>query len=139
VYGTVLGSETRGARNDALRALLSFGLDQYRRVQVIDRGRVYAEAETSYGQPAVELVAERGLVGTVRVGKPLLERIVAPTALGLPVEEGQGFGRVEVYDGNRLVAASNLVAAEAVADAGLFAKAKWHVTETARNLWGIVT
>jgi D-alanyl-D-alanine carboxypeptidase (penicillin-binding protein 5/6) len=139
VYGTVLGSDTRGARNDALRELLSFGLDQYRRVQVIDRSRVYAEAETGYGQPAVELVARRGIAATVRLGRPLLERVVAPASLGLPVAKGEGLGRVEVYEGNRLVASSNLVAAEAVADAGLFAKAKWHVTETARNLWGMVT
>ncbi|HEY6113333.1 MAG TPA: serine hydrolase, partial [Gaiellaceae bacterium] len=38
VYGTVLGSDTRGARNEALRALLAYGLEQYRRVQVIDHG-----------------------------------------------------------------------------------------------------
>ena len=139
VYGTVLGSETREARNDALRALLSFGLDQYRRVQAIDRSRVYADAETGYGQPAVELVAQRGVVGTVRLGKPLLERIVAPTSLALPVRNGQRLGRVEIYDGNRLVASSNLVAAEAVEDAGLFAKAGWYVTETASNLWGMFT
>ena len=139
VYGTVLGSDTRGERNDALRTLLSYGLDQYRRVQVIDPGRVYAEAETGYGKPAAELVAERRIVSTVRSGKALLERVVAPESLALPVAKGQGAGRVEVYDGNRLVASSNLVAAEAVTDAGLVAKAKWHVTETARNLWGMVT
>jgi serine-type D-Ala-D-Ala carboxypeptidase (penicillin-binding protein 5/6) len=138
VYGTVLGSDTRAARNDALRALLSFGLEQYRRVRVIDSTRAYAVAETGYGRPAVELVAQRGAVRTIRLGKTLLERVVAPTSLGLPVREGQVIGRVEVYDENRLVASTNLVAAEAVEDAGLFAKAKWHVTETASNLWGIV-
>ena len=139
VYGTVLGSETRRARNDALRELLSFGLDQYRRVQVVDGGRIYAVAETGYGQPAVDLVARRGVVRTVRVGKPLLERVVAPTSLALPVAKGQLLGRVEIYDGNRLVASSNLVAGQGVADAGLFAKVKWHATRTARNVWGLVT
>ena len=59
VYGTVLGSDSRDARNAALRELLSFGLDQYRRVQVIDGARVYATAETGYGQPDVELVASK--------------------------------------------------------------------------------
>ena len=139
VYGTVLGSDSRATRNDALRELLAFGLDQYRRVQVIDHGRVYAEAKTGYGQPDVELVAPRTILRTVRNGTPLVERVVAPTALALPVAKGQRLGRVEVYDGDRLVASSNLVAAVAVADAGLFAKATWHVTQTAKNLWGIVT
>ena len=139
VYGTVLGSNTRGARNDALRELLAFGLDQYRQVQVIDRGRVYAAAETGYGQRDVELVVPRSFVRALRIGTPLVERIVAPTSLALPVAKGERLGRVEIYDGNRLVASSNLVAADAVADAGLWAKAKWHATQTARNLWEVLT
>ena len=139
VYGAVLGSDTRSSRNDALQELLSFGLDQYRRVQVVDGERSYARAKTGYGQPAVELVAPRTLVRTVRVGTPLVERVVAPSAIALPVAKGERLGRVELYDGNRLVASSNLVAADAVADAGLWAKAKWHATETAKNLFGLVT
>ena len=139
VYGTVLGSDSRGARNEALRELLSFGLAQYRRVQVIDHGRVYAEATTGHGQPAVHLVAPRSIVGTLRNGKPLVERVIAPTTLALPVAEGEPLGRVEVYDGNRLVAASNLVAAESLAEASFLAKARWYATETARNLWGMFT
>jgi serine-type D-Ala-D-Ala carboxypeptidase (penicillin-binding protein 5/6) len=139
VYGTVLGSGTRSARNGALRELLSYGLAQYRRVQVIDHGRVYATAETGYDQPDVEIVAPRSVVRTLRTGKQLVERVVAPTSLTLPVAAGEKLGRVEVYDGDRLVAASNLVAAAAVPDAGFLAKAKWYVTQTARNLWGIVS
>ncbi len=139
VYGAVLGSDSRATRNDALRELLTYGLDQYRAVQVVDRTRVYATAETGYGQPDVELVAPRGISRSIRVGRPLVERVVAPTALTLPVAKGARLGRVEVYDGSRLVAASSLVAAAAVPDAGLWAKAKWYVSQTARNLWGIVT
>lgn len=139
VYGAVLGSSTRSARNDALRELLQYGLAQYRRVQVIDHGRVYATAPTGYGQPDVELVAPRSLVRTLRSGRPLLERVVAPASLALPVAAGERLGRVEVYDGDTLVAASNLMADEAVPDAGLWAKTKWHLVETAKHLWGIVT
>jgi D-alanyl-D-alanine carboxypeptidase (penicillin-binding protein 5/6) len=139
VYGAVLGSDTRGTRNDALRALLEYGLDQYRRVQVIDASRAYLTAETGYGQPDVDLVAPRSMVRTIRNGKSLVERVVAPTRLALPVAEGQIVGRVEVYDGNRLVASSNLAAAEAVEDAGFFGKAQWYATQTMGNLWEIVS
>ena len=140
VYGTVLGSETRGARNEALRALLAYGLDQYRRVQVIDRGRVYAEAVTGYRQPDVRLVAPRTIVGTLRSGKPLVERIVAPDrARASRLRRERDSAACEVYDGDRLVAVSNLVAAEAVADAGFFAKASWYASQTARNLWEMVS
>jgi D-alanyl-D-alanine carboxypeptidase len=116
-----------------------YGIDQYRPVQIIDRARVYATAETGYGQPDVELVAPRSVARPIRLGRPLVERVVAPTALTLPVAKGTRLGRVEVYEGTRLVAASSLVAAEDVPDAGLWAKGKWYVTQTARNLWGIVT
>jgi D-alanyl-D-alanine carboxypeptidase len=78
-------------------------------------------------------------VRTLRVRTPLVERVVAPSTLALPVSKGERLGRVEIYDGNRLVASSNLVAAQAVPDASLWAKAKWHVTQTARNLWEMLT
>ena len=139
VYGTVLGSETRSSRNDALQGLLAFGLAQYRRTTAIDASRVYAEAETGYGRPAVELVAPRSVVRTVRLGTPLVERVVAPSSVALPVRKGQRLGRVEVYDGNRLVASSNLVAATAVAEPGLLGKARWYATRTGENFWEVIT
>jgi D-alanyl-D-alanine carboxypeptidase (penicillin-binding protein 5/6) len=139
VYGAVLGSDGRATRNDALRELLTYGLSRYRRVQVVDGGRVYAEAKTGYGQPAVELVALRPAVRPVRVGTPLVERVVAPTTLALPVARGERLGRIEVYEGNRLLASSDLVAADAVGEAGVLAKARWYTTQTARNLWEMLT
>jgi serine-type D-Ala-D-Ala carboxypeptidase (penicillin-binding protein 5/6) len=139
VYGAVLGSDTRGQRNDALRELLEYGLGQYRRVQVIDANRAYLTAETGYGQQDVDLVAPRSIVRTLRNGTSLVERVVAPTTLALPVAKGQIVGRVEVYDGNRLVASSNLATAAAVEDAGFFAKARWYATRTMSNLWEIVS
>ena len=81
VYGAVLGSATRSSRNAALEELLTYGLDQYRALQLIDRTRVYASAKTGYDQPDVELVAPRAIVRSIRVGRPLVERVVAPTAL----------------------------------------------------------
>jgi len=139
VYGTVLGSDTRSSRNDALQGLLEYGLAQYRRTTAIDASRVYTEAKTGYGRPSVELVASRAVVRTVRLGTPLVERVVAPSSVALPVRKGQRLGRVEVYDGNRLVASSNLVAAAAVAEPGPMGKARWYATRTAANFWGIFT
>jgi len=139
VYGTVLGSKTRSSRNDALQGLLEFGLAQYRRTTAIDASRVYAEVETGYSRPAVELVAPRSVVRTVRLGTPLVERVVAPSSVAFPVRKGQRLGRVEVYDGNRLVASSNLVAAAAVTEPGLLGKARWYATQTGENLWEVIT
>lgn len=139
VYGTVLGSPSRSERNEALRALLAYGLGRYHRVAAIDASRVYAQAETGYGLRDLELRAPRNVVLTVREGKPLLERIVAPGAVELPVRRGQRVGRVEVYDGTRLVASSPLVAAQAVSEPTWFGKSVWYAERTASNLWGLVS
>jgi len=139
VYGTVLGVDTRAARNDALRTLLEFGLDRYRRVAAVESSRVYGEADTAYGQQSVELVAQRTQVRTVREGTPLLERTVLPTKVALPVREGQRLGWVEVWEGDRLVASSSLIAEESVSEPGTFGKAWWFVETTAANAWDVVT
>jgi D-alanyl-D-alanine carboxypeptidase (penicillin-binding protein 5/6) len=139
VYGTVLGGASRSARNQALHDLLSFGIGQYRRVAAIDASRVYAEPETGYDRPAVRLVAPRSFAVTVLQGRPLVEHVVAPSMVELPVRKGQRLGRVEVYDGKRLVASSRLVAAEGVSEPGRLDKAWWYAERTAANLWGLFT
>jgi D-alanyl-D-alanine carboxypeptidase (penicillin-binding protein 5/6) len=139
VYGAVLGSTSRGVRNDALRRLLTYGLDRYRRIELVDSRRVYGKAATGYGQPAVELVAPRSITGAVRVGTPVVERVIAPEVLALPVVAGQAVGRVEVYEGDRPLASSKLVAARAVPAASAFAKAKWYARRTAHKLWEMLT
>jgi hypothetical protein len=50
----------------------------------------------------------------VRIDRPLVERVVAPTALALPVKRGQHVGEVRVYSGRRLVARRALVAERSV-------------------------
>ena len=139
VYGTVLGADTREGRNGALRELLEFGLDRYHPVSVIDASRVYGEADTEYGQADVELVAQQTLLRTVREGVPLLERTVVPTMVGLPVRKGERLGRIEVWEGDRLVASSNLIAAASVSEPGALGKAAWFAERTAANFWDIVT
>jgi D-alanyl-D-alanine carboxypeptidase (penicillin-binding protein 5/6) len=138
VYGTVLGSNSRSERNDALQTLLQYGLGRFRRVAAIESGRVYGEVATGYGRPAVELVPERRAVRTVREATPLVERVIARTSVTLPVRQGQRLGSVEIYAGNRLVAASNLVAASTVSKPGLAGRVAWYTKRTVHHLWGLV-
>jgi serine-type D-Ala-D-Ala carboxypeptidase (penicillin-binding protein 5/6) len=139
VYGAVLGADNRTERNEALQGLLSYGLARYRRIVAVDASRVYAEAETGWDRPSVELVAPRTVLRTLREGKALVERVVVPGVVGLPVRRGQRVGRVDAYDGNHLVASSPLVAAEAVSEPGLLGKTAWYARRTASNLWGLLS
>src|SRR6185312_8407003 len=83
VYAVILGSPTRAQRNDDLQRLLAWGVSQYRTLTLVGK-RSYAWSAAPYGRPRVALVARRPLVRVVRVGRPVVERIVAPAAVSLP-------------------------------------------------------
>jgi hypothetical protein len=73
----------------------------------------------------------------VRVGRPLVERVVAPTSLELPVRKGQRVGEVRVYDGRELLVTRPLVAARAVEAPGTASKVGWYAKQTLKNLGGL--
>jgi D-alanyl-D-alanine carboxypeptidase (penicillin-binding protein 5/6) len=135
LYATILGSPTRAQRNADLASLLRWGLDHYAPTSVVDAKREYAHAEVGFGRRPVALVAPRSLVRAVRVDRPLRERIVAATAVELPVQKGRRLGEVRVYDGTRLVATSPLVAARTVEKPGFFDRASWYAGEAVSSIW----
>lgn len=138
-YGAVLGTAGRNERNEALRTLLEYTLQRYRRVVAVDPTRVYAKVDVGYGKAPIELVAERGAVRTIRERTPLVERVVAPTSVELPVRERQPLGSIQVYSGNRLVASANLVARAAASRPGLAGRVAWYTKRTVHHLWDLVT
>jgi len=139
VYAAVLGSPSRTARNDDLLALLRWSLAQYRPVATVTAGRTYAVARAPYGRPAVRLIALRSAAHGVRVGRPLVERVVAPPSVSVPLARHARLGEVRVYDGGRLIAREPLVAATAVSEPGVLGKARWYATRTLHHLTGLVS
>jgi D-alanyl-D-alanine carboxypeptidase (penicillin-binding protein 5/6) len=139
IYATVLGGPTRAQRNEDLAELLAWGISRYRTVEAVDRERVYARAATGYDRPAVGLVASRDRLRIVRVDRPLVERIVAPTSVPLPIRKGQRLGEVRVYAGGTLLARSALVADRALTEPNLAGKARWYAGRTLDHLWEAVT
>ena len=139
VYATILGGPTRAERNEDLAELLSWGLAQYRRVLAVDDDRAYASAAAGYDLEPVGLVATRDLARVVRVGRPVVEQVVAPVAVDLPVREGQRLGEVRVTAGGKTIAVSPLVAARTVAEPSLAHKVRWYAGRAAHNLWSLVT
>jgi D-alanyl-D-alanine carboxypeptidase (penicillin-binding protein 5/6) len=99
IYAVILGSPSRSQRNNDLLRLLAFGVSQYRTLTLVAR-QPYAWAAAPFGRSAVPLVAREPLVRVVRVGRPVVERIVAPTAVSLPVARGQRLGRIEIWSGH---------------------------------------
>ncbi len=136
LYTTVLGSPNRSQRNTDLAALLRWGIAQYRPVWLVKPGRVYLRASVGYGKDAVPIVAQRGLARPVRVDKPLVERVIAPAALTLPVVRGSRVGELRVYSGRRVVAQSPLVAGRSVSKPGLGGKLGFYAGRTLRHIGG---
>ena len=130
VYAVILGSPSRGQRNDDLAELMDWGFDQYVRMPVVDSDRVYATAEIPFAEERLELVPVREARAVLRVGRGLTERVVAPAVVDLPVRKGQELGMVTVFAGKRVVATRPLVAAHDVPEPSLGDRAGWYADET---------
>jgi serine-type D-Ala-D-Ala carboxypeptidase (penicillin-binding protein 5/6) len=134
LYTTVLGSPTRSQRNTDLASLLRWGVSSYRQAWVVEPQRVYLKASVGYGKHDVPIVAARGAAAAVRTDKPLVEKVVAPAALSLPVARGQRVGEVRVYSGKRLVARRALVAQRSVARPGFGGRVGFYVSRTFHHI-----
>jgi hypothetical protein len=74
----------------------------------------------------------------VRTGLPVVERIVAPTAVSLPVTRGQRLGRIEIWRGRTLLGTRPLLAARTIPKPGLGGRLRWYSTRTVHNLVGLI-
>jgi D-alanyl-D-alanine carboxypeptidase (penicillin-binding protein 5/6) len=136
IYAVILGSPTRARRNSDLQALLAWGVSQYRTLRLIN-AQTYAWAAAPFGRHAVALVARKPLTRVVRVGYPVTAKIVAPTAVALPVERGQRLGRIEVWTRGKLLGSRPLLAGRSVPRPGVAGRLRWYTTRTVHNLVGL--
>jgi len=139
VYATILGSPDRARRNGDLTRLLAWGLAQYVVVEPVQARRVYATVELPYGKAPVALVAAKPSRRVVRVHRPLVERVVTPTAVSLPVRKGQRLGLVTVTSGGRVIARRPLVAARSVERPALATRIGWTARRAAHHAWSWLT
>ena len=126
LYAVLLGGQSRSGRNADLVEMLDWGFDQYRTVRAVDAGRTYAQALVPYGDERLALVAEESEDLLVRVGLPLVERVVAPAMIDPPVARGQQLGEVQVLLDGQVVARQPLVAAEAIGEPGFGERLGWY-------------
>jgi D-alanyl-D-alanine carboxypeptidase (penicillin-binding protein 5/6) len=135
IYAVVLGSPTRSVRNAALASLLRWGVAEYRVGPLIPPARTYALADPGWGKAKLRLVASgTPLVRAYRVDRPLVERVVAPAVVPLPVVRGQALGRVEVWAGKRLLGERPLVASRSVSRPGLAGRLGWYAGRTLHHI-----
>jgi D-alanyl-D-alanine carboxypeptidase (penicillin-binding protein 5/6) len=118
VISVVMGEPSEAARNADTLALLRWGLDRFKRVRVVPRGRVFARPDVKYRDQRARLVARHGVVVTVRDGQHLARRVNAPDEVEGPLAKGERVGSVTVVVGARRIRRVALVTAEEVPGAG---------------------
>jgi D-alanyl-D-alanine carboxypeptidase (penicillin-binding protein 5/6) len=136
IYAVILGSPTRAQRNDDLEGLLAWGVSQFRTLRLVGR-TPYASAALPYGRGVLPLVPARPLVRVVRTGRPVVERVVATTAVSLPIARGAQLGRVEVWQDRKLLGTRPLLASRSVARPGLGARLRWYAGRTVHDVVGL--
>jgi D-alanyl-D-alanine carboxypeptidase (penicillin-binding protein 5/6) len=134
VYATLLGSPTRGQRNDDLESLLVWGLARFRLVPVVQAARVYASVDVGYGKRPLALVAAKPQLAVARVDHSLTETVTALRVASLPVRRGTVLGHVVVKDGSRVVGRRDLVAARTINKPGLAGRLRWYAGRTLHHL-----
>jgi len=137
VYATLLGSPERSVRNTDLQSLLVWGLAQFRAVPAIRSGREYASVELPYGKQPLGLVAAKPANAVARLGRPLTEKVVAASAVSLPVHAGDVLGHVEIRERGKVRARSDLVASRTVNKPGLGGRLGWYAGRTLHHLGGL--
>ena len=135
IYAVILGSPSREQRNADLRKALDWGLSEYGRVTLVDAGRQYAETGVPFEEERrLALVADRSVNRVVRYGEPLVERVVAPSVIRLPVRAGEARGSVQILKDGEVIAERELVAAESIAAPSFQLRLGWYARRTLSNV-----
>jgi D-alanyl-D-alanine carboxypeptidase (penicillin-binding protein 5/6) len=134
IYAVVLGGPTRTRRNADLVALLEWAFGEFGRVALVEAGRRYATAGMPFSDERLGLVAVRGASAVVRLGRPLVERVVVPAVVELPVERGERLGHIVVTDRGHVVARRPLVAARTIEEPGFGERVRWYAGRAADEM-----
>jgi serine-type D-Ala-D-Ala carboxypeptidase (penicillin-binding protein 5/6) len=136
ITAAVLGEPSEDQRDTDLAALLQFGLASYRPSLVVDTGRIYARMEVGWGLKSVPVIARAEAIRPAPINRPLVERIVVPAVVSLPIRAGQQVGSVVVMDGHRVVARVPLVAGRSVAAPTRWQQGRYLAGRTVHHLFG---
>ena len=124
VISVVLGTPSIAARDSDSLALLRYGVSQFKRVRPVVKGRTYARAKVKYFDGReVRLVAERDAALTVRRGRAVRTRVMAPKEVEGPIAAGERVGTIQVLVRGKVERSVPLVTASDVEGAGLVRKA----------------
>ena len=142
LYAVVLGGPSEFRRDTDLKRLLNWGFRQFGRITVINERRTYARASIPF-EPTqkLDLIADRSVHRVVQFGVPLVERVIAPSSVRLPVIAGEARGTIQIIVGDKVIARRPLIAAESIQEPDIRSRIGWYTQRTmthAGNLFNFV-
>jgi hypothetical protein len=111
-------------------------MSRYALVPLAPAGRVYGRVPVTHGKAPVPVVAARPLLRAVRIGRPLVQRVVLPSRVDLPVRRGDALGQLRVYERGRLIGRTALVAAEDRDAPSVVERIRWFGGRTFHHIGG---
>ncbi|HZD60452.1 MAG TPA: D-alanyl-D-alanine carboxypeptidase family protein [Anaerolineae bacterium] len=111
LISVVLGEKKRKILFKESAALLDFGFSLYGEKKLISKGAIYKTVTSRYG-PYVDLVAAEDVSAVVREYLPTRIETQYVSDIDLPVRRGTVLGKVILYQADRVIGASDLVAKE---------------------------
>jgi len=129
IISVILGQPSTQVCWDESKALLEFGLSQYRRVSLLEKGLKVAEADVPYAiGDKIELVTAKAVEMELYKDDKVTAAISLDRSLELPVREGESFGRVTLTLDGKTVDTVDLVATDSAAEPTLRSKLAylWH-------------
>ena len=124
VISAVLGEQSKAARDADTLVLLRYGLDQYRRVPVLDPNIVLASSRIRYREgDRIDLVPARPVTRILRRGERARTSFHAPRRLTGPLPAGTAVGSIVVRVRGRVVDRVALVTAQPVPKVSILERA----------------
>jgi D-alanyl-D-alanine carboxypeptidase (penicillin-binding protein 5/6) len=121
LYAAMIGSPGAAARARDGERLLDWGFSHYARATLIPGDATLARIPVDDRPGTSVPVRVAGeLSGSLRLGEPVTQTLVAPTEVTAPVDAGEVLGTVTVRQGERVVGRRELVAAEAAGEPSLW-------------------
>ena len=120
IVSAVLGEPSEGARDADTLALLRWGIDQYKRVTLMRRGRTVARVGVAhFDNLKIRLTTRHAASFTLRRGQHLRTRLRVPAELEGPIPAGRRVGSVDILYLGHKVKTLGLVTTRNVPEAGL--------------------
>ena len=110
LYAALIGEPSRSQRARDAKRLFDWGFAQYVRLEPLRHGQVVLRIPVR-DRPGVTapVTVDQSLAATIRLGRKLRRRIVAPAELVGPVAAGEVVGEVTIMDGPRVLGTRKLV------------------------------